>query len=590
MRGRSKSSRLASWFYPNRSWPTNCLAVALFFGSLGAAAQKPLFSRITDQSTGEPLPLASIVNLSTGLGTVSGTEGEFQLHAKTGDSLLVAYIGYHHLRLIVTNPFPTELPMQPRIDMLGEVTVSAPDQEPLFQLIDRCRKNAPPPFRARTYFELQTHVNGEMTELLDAFYNGSYDGYDVRDLGFRAGRIGWRTNPTLFFSLETSRTFLSFTAFGSNPHYPIAPLNLSGRKMRKAFLLSERNRFPEKETGDTVVEIRFFPRDTSGAYFSGTYRIRIRSAEILEMELTSRHARPHPFLPIHPADSIRSADLHLRKTFPGAGGSPTLTATFLDYHLDYKSSRQGALNVSSAATLYAFDRDSLYFLPLFDFQQPNANDYRKIQAYPFDPAFWADERGYGLPDLRGKNDLFFSHPSTVTNEHLFRKNLFGRQGLFEFPFLFWSETDRIGLLELPGAGEERRGIPEDLYHLDFKLQLDARWPAGKPVVRTFTVVDPMSTYYRLPVDSVVLCFVNIWADLVEMERRRLQDEVNQSDGRPATLRRLFNLANHRLEELGARYRKEVQRGSNLEMLMKWNALVKEELGIDNAAFFGVLER
>ena len=56
---------------------------------------------------------------------------------------------------------------------------------------------------------------------------------------------------------------------------------------------------------------------------------------------------------------------------------------------------------------------------------------------------------------------------------------------------------------------------------------------------TAVVFDPLISYYRLPVTDTVLCFVNLYFDLMELERQALEEDIQQSDQSIETIEQLY---------------------------------------------------
>lgn len=104
---------------------------------------------------------------------------------------------------------------------------------------------------------------------------------------------------------------------------------------------------------------------------------------------------------------------------------------------------------------------------------------------------------------------------------------------------------------------------------------------------TETILDPFFTFYYLPVDKYTNCFLNLYFDLCEIERRKFEKEIkikklNQEEY--VQLRKNFDF---QLEAKQAQFLKEVERGTNRKSLEKWNQLVFDELKIDNITLFGL---
>lgn len=70
------------------------LMLSLLLGNLAMAQQTVLTGKVTDSSSGEPLPGVSIVVKGTTIGTVTNVDGIFNLNAKKGDVLQFSFVGY----------------------------------------------------------------------------------------------------------------------------------------------------------------------------------------------------------------------------------------------------------------------------------------------------------------------------------------------------------------------------------------------------------------------------------------------------------------------------------------------------------------
>jgi hypothetical protein len=82
---------------------------------------------ISDAQTGEPLPSANIVIKDTYTGTISNTDGEFELRVRDLPfTLVIRYIGYFSQEIQITrvDETPIEVRMVPNVRELGEVTVT----------------------------------------------------------------------------------------------------------------------------------------------------------------------------------------------------------------------------------------------------------------------------------------------------------------------------------------------------------------------------------------------------------------------------------------------------------------------------------
>ena len=82
-----------------------------------------LNGKIVDDNTDMPLPSASIRIKNTSKGYVTDFDGNFEIYAKLGDTLVFSYMGMESKELIALKS-PISVRLQPTINALDEVTVS----------------------------------------------------------------------------------------------------------------------------------------------------------------------------------------------------------------------------------------------------------------------------------------------------------------------------------------------------------------------------------------------------------------------------------------------------------------------------------
>ena len=97
------------------------------------------------------------------------------------------------------------------------------------------------------------------------------------------------------------------------------------------------------------------------------------------------------------------------------------------------------------------------------------------------------------------------------------------------------------------------------------------------------IFDPLESYYYLPIDQKTHCFVNIFLDLCEIERQKLTAQISKA--KPFEIPTLYRKFEEELQEKKAFWLKELQRGENQAGMIKWNEIIKADLGIDNIAHF-----
>jgi hypothetical protein len=316
----------------------------------------------------------------------------------------------------------------------------------------------------------------------------------------------------------------------------------------------------------------------------------LRGDRVLAVALTCAKCIRHPFLPYQPEHTIRQVDLRIRQTW--RADNAQLDHIELAYTLDYLNNAH-AERVDTRAVLHLFDPGGAFILPVFDYDQEQP-DYRKILLQPYDSLFW--ERAPTLVSTaQQERDRAFLRTNGVFSGHRVDKD-HARSSFFESNCAWWSADKRISLKSLPPPPEVARpasfrsqgaAAPITQVNLEAQLYLDMDTTDGVLRIFTATALDGFRSYYRLPEEVHTYAFINIFFDLCEMERRTLEEQLLQPGMEPVRARAIHAFWTGHMHTLTHRYMSEVDLGADRDALMKWNAKVKEALGIDNMAMFGL---
>jgi len=90
-----------------------------------AWAQNTISGKVTSAEDNEPLPGVSIVVEGTNKGTTTDLDGNFSLQASSDDVLQLSYIGFLTQRVNVGNQTTFNVAMEPDLQQLEEVVVTA---------------------------------------------------------------------------------------------------------------------------------------------------------------------------------------------------------------------------------------------------------------------------------------------------------------------------------------------------------------------------------------------------------------------------------------------------------------------------------
>jgi len=99
--------------------------------------------------------------------------------------------------------------------------------------------------------------------------------------------------------------------------------------------------------------------------------------------------------------------------------------------------------------------------------------------------------------------------------------------------------------------------------------------------RSFTVFDEKKTHFHLPDEPETKAFLNIFFDLCEIERRKMEKTLNTGDYAISQIDSVYRTTLNGMNQTTAKYLEEAKLGKNKKALLKWNAFVLENLDIDN---------
>lgn len=100
--------------------------VALFLMNLSVMAQIPITGQVTDGSSGDPVPGASVVLEGTTVGTITGADGSYKIEASSESDIIVfSFLGYKTEKVTVGTQRVIDVVLQEDVEQLEEVVVTA---------------------------------------------------------------------------------------------------------------------------------------------------------------------------------------------------------------------------------------------------------------------------------------------------------------------------------------------------------------------------------------------------------------------------------------------------------------------------------
>ncbi len=562
--------------------------------SVGVQAQS-LRGRLVDAQSGKPLAFGSIQAFPSGRATLANEQGDFVLQWLEGDqSIQVRLLGYQGVSMALpATDSVLVLRLEPQVWQLAEVTVRASSDDWLYPLLASCSPPKTAPLETKAYYELKSEVAARQVELVEGFYNANIQGAELQKLRLKAGRLALQPiDRRLFANTETALALGELPLFGASRYLPGSPFGLSESRLRRSYELYHLGGYL-LESGDSVVVIRFVPKKRPGAWFEGEVGLLPGSGELHFVKLSCQQAEVHPFLPLSPGERLSQVKLELSRSLVPSPQGMRLEKLEMKYGVRYENQRGQIYPVTSRAVLYCYAPAAPFFIPKVDFGSELAmSDYLHINAQPYLPAFWEQSFETRIEDVQGLNAAFFKDPRSITNVNLFTNQPLLGKGLIERPFTHWDGRRFLfnGSTERPAPLDARkREVRVDDFQLEVVLYFDLYRLGDSLHWQTATIFNPYRSYFYLPMGPKEHCFVNLYFDLMELERRKLEAELAQCDRSMESMLFLYEQAKQRAEQMANAYFRDARLGNNRKGMESWNEQVKAALGIDNIAHYGLKE-
>jgi len=580
------------------------LLSSVFLLCIGFSFSQTLITGVVrDSQTGEPLPYSSIAVKSSPQGTIANAEGVFSLPANLSrDTLVFSYLGFEAMTIPAKKLIGIKEVLLKRKNILLQEIVVHSNDDYLYEIVNQCRKNLlknRDENVSKVYYGIETQTKDRPVELLECYYNGYLNGISVNGLSLKNGRIGVaEMDQRYFLTLNSSKGISQMSLISQSDDYPSLPLQMSKREAKKLFRLS-------LGTGDNeTVHIIFSPKKNKRTQFSGDIWIDKKSSTLLKTDLRVVNTEKHPFLPMFPSDSICSLDLNISHTFEKDDLSSRLDHINFSYRSTYKSVRDTPTvairsvikrDIMTKGIMYFYDYGNPFILPYFDYDK-DFDDYRKLAVIPYNEYFWDNNNTLVLTKTQKENLGFLANQGCLIN---FREENYGKDfmqirhsdttftSLYESNYYFWSPGKRIMLNrklnqnKISPPEKINTSILSTLYNLNVQFLLDITQKDGMFNCRSYTVFDAVNTCYHLEEEAETRTFLNIFFDICEIERRRMENQLNSSANTIEKIDSIYHDAVKRKDEITKQYLKEVKMGKARNLLFKWNGYVFEHLGIDN---------
>ncbi|MES2134245.1 MAG: carboxypeptidase-like regulatory domain-containing protein [Bacteroidota bacterium] len=560
-------------------------------------AQTDLKGYVKDQATGLPIAYCSIAIKNNHTGTISNEEGEFILSMNNTDTLLFSCIGYKKQKTSAASFIKNSvIKLIPNVNTISEVTVTA-DNSFLYDIMENCRKRLllSKDKTSKVYFVLESEIEKQPVELLESYYNGTVNNSSIKDLRFKNGRVGVAPRDSGFFlNLNTSKAIAYISLLNNNGFFPVIPFQLSKAKLKKEYNLTLKSLYT---TNSTIYHITYSAVQKNGSHFDGEVWVDKNNYELVKIILTVSDAQTHPFTPIFPKSKIEKVDLEISKSYKTEQASNTLEHINFSYTLKYSTSKSVRMidpetpkEVTTKCLMYFYDYDHLFFIPHFEYNNL-IDDYRKISLLSYNDDFWKDNKGLIYSEKMRNGIRYFKTNGFLIN---YKGKINSGTKIFETNNIIWNKDLRISVKKniikddtLKKYEFNNQPFLSSLYNLKSQIFFDVNTINDTIRHYSVSVFDVYETFYHLPEESYTNCFINIYFDLCEIERRKMEEKLSNTKLTIPQIDLIYTEASNNLHESEKKYLKEVQMGKNTLKLKAWNQYVYEQLNIDNFKIFNI---
>lgn len=597
------------------------ISISFVFTIAFAQSQK-ITAVVKDTQSGEVLPYCNISVVGTKNGTITNSDGIFSIFVDSeNDVLEFSFIGYQKYRLTVKNIIKYKVvKLEKQSLSLQEITIAGNDDY-LFSVLSKCKRNVNSNNKktaSKAYFGLEADVAGKPVEFLECYFNAELKGQRIIDLILKNGRLAHNIlDKNISQNIETTKALRLLNIIEDNSFYPIIPTQLSKNQMMKEFRLFL---IP---ADSSLLHIGFTPKKMNDWHFSGEYWIDKETMLLRKIYLNIADAKIQPFNSVVD-DNMDSVNLSFTITYKIINRTmyPELIAFDYSYRLQRRTGGQlyygpvkndgtdyskavlepfvefRSYNVKTA--LYFYDFEKLFIAPLFEYDT-DIFDYAKLTLIPYNPKFWEYNNAMLLTeDQKRKIDFI------TTDDYMFssKEDQYGKMFMldervfvmrdtstFSGYYTFWHPNKRVFIDKV--YPNNKTATTQELLALQnsslikFKVQilLDIVEVKDSLICTSYTVFEDINSYYRIPIDSDSHAFLNIYFDICEIERQKMQLVLDSSNMTLRQIEDLYEKTNNEITVKTTNYLYDVSYGKNNEKLNVWNDYVQEKLGINSIELF-----
>ncbi len=599
--------------------------ILLFISILSFSQQVKISATVKDSQTGEVLPYCNVLVVGANKGTITNADGIFSITTDSENDILeFSFIGYKKTKIVAKNilKYPV-VKLEKQSLSLQEVIIAGNDDF-LYSMLTKCRRNINGNDKktvSKAYFGLESEVYGKPVEFLECYFNGELKGQRIIDLILKNGRLAHNIlDQNISQNIETTKAIRLLNIIENNSFYPVIPTQLGKTQMMKEFRLFL---IP---ADSSMFHIRFSPKKKDDSHFSGEYWIDKETMLLRKIKLNIEDAKVYPFVSVFD-DNMDSISLGITITYKIT--DKTMYPELITFDYSYRIQRRtgGVLfcgplrddddyysktllepfeefrsyNVKSV--LYFYDFEKLFIAPFFEYDT-DISDYAKLTLIPYNPRFWEYNKAILLTAEQKRKINFITDGDFM---FVSKEDQYGKTFMLDERFLiyqdttynnsfvgyytFWYPYKRVFIDKT--KPNNKTATTQEIINLSasslvkFKVQflLDIVETEDSLICTTHTVFEDNNSYYRIPIDSNSNVLVNLYFDICEIERQKMQSVLDSSNLTLKQIEELYEKTNDEMIKTTTKFMNDVSYGKNIEELNVWNTYVLEKIGIDNIELF-----
>jgi hypothetical protein len=293
-------------------------------------------------------------------------------------------------------------------------------------------------------------------------------------------------------------------------------LELNRRKLFKSYDLTLSSKYKDQDNR-TVYQINCHPKIKSGRYFETSVWIDSATSNLLKASFRIENAQIHPFELISLVhNTLDTVNIEITKTFHEIENKMYIKSVDFNYSMTIQTRDESIFTNTTRAILYAYDYMDEFALPHFlDDEDFYSSDYNRIQTIPYNDLFWKCTNEFTVKNTNVHENTFLKDSMAIASTDM-KVNEISKRPVYT-TYIGWSRN-RINLIQHEDAKATNNNIAVLQYNLEAAIYLDINELCDSLQYNTVTVIDTYKSYYHLPKTDESLAFINMYYDLIEIQR------------------------------------------------------------------------